>query len=254
LLQASGGSGGGGGGAIPSAQQYRKLIVLVGESEDEAADAALSAQVVAELRRVMEQAGAVDEAVDEFFAEFGEVVFSIDRVQRNQSILPYVSLLPRLGEPYKTKVRDRLIQKVLKHLTAKRPIDCNRMDFFAYAEAFAALVKVEFVNISGAITTITTLLQKPDTRCAAVTMLGKTVELCLHLLNEKCDAAKLADLRAVLGTVTEEVFRYDVNYIEENMSWSSPAPLSALNATAEPTTTTATAATTTTAAAAPSKR
>jgi len=155
-------------------------------------------------------------------------------VQRNQSILPYVSLLPRLPEPYKTKVRDRLIQKVLKHLTQKRPIDCNRMDFFAYAEAFAALVKVEFVNISGAITTITTLLQKPESRCAAVTMLGKTVELCLHLLNEKCDVTKLAELRSVLATVTEEAFRYDVNYIDENMGWTTPLPLSALNAASDP--------------------
>lgn len=118
--------------------------------------------------------------------------------------------------------------KVLKHLTVKRPVEASRMEFFAHAEAFAALVNLEFVSINGAsktsnflyfkcwdkkiqtpldsticatllvytscprfdikfhlsfvgaITTIITLLRKPETRCAAVTMLGKTVELCLQ--------------------------------------------------------------------------
>ncbi len=33
---------------------------------------------------------------------------------------------------------------------------------------------------AGAITTLITLLMKPDNRIAAVTMLGKTVELCMQ--------------------------------------------------------------------------
>ena len=40
--------------------------------------------------------------------------------------------------------------KVLKHLTVKRPVEASRMDFFAHAEAFAALVNLEFVSINGA--------------------------------------------------------------------------------------------------------
>lgn len=39
--------------------------------------------------------------------------------------------------------------QVLKHLTLKRPVEASRMDFFAHAEAFAALVSLEFVSISG---------------------------------------------------------------------------------------------------------
>lgn len=39
--------------------------------------------------------------------------------------------------------------KVLKHLTVKRPVEASRMDFFAHAEAFAALVNLEFVSING---------------------------------------------------------------------------------------------------------
>ena len=44
--------------------------------------------------------------------------------------------------------------------------------------AFAALVLIEFVPVGGATQTITALLKKPDNRCAAITMLGKTIELC----------------------------------------------------------------------------
>jgi hypothetical protein len=42
-----------------------------------------------------------------------------------------------------------LLPQVLKHLTVKRPVDASRMDFFAQAEAFAALVNMEFVSITG---------------------------------------------------------------------------------------------------------
>lgn len=123
-------------------------------------------------------------------------------------------LLSRLGDQYRTKMRDKLVPAILKFLTIKRPIDCDRVrwgegaaarapclmwrsaqrEFFAYAEAFASLVKLEFVSITGAghwprastccacadhlfvavaaaVTTITTLLQQNDTRCAAITML-----------------------------------------------------------------------------------
>ena len=34
------------------------------------------------------------------------------------------------------------------------------------------------------------LLNKPENRCAAITMLGKTVELCYQQLREHCAPAK----------------------------------------------------------------
>ena len=111
-------------------------------------------------------------------------------------------LLSRLAEPYRVALRDTLVPAILQFLTVKRPLDCDRRDFFAYAEAFASLVKLDFVSVSGAVTTITTLLQSPDTRCAAITMLGKTVELCLAQLAEKCEPAQLQALRAALANVT----------------------------------------------------
>ena len=41
---------------------------------------------------------------------------------------------------------------MLKHLTIKRSMDVDRYDFFAHAEAFAAMVQLEFVSIPGTTT------------------------------------------------------------------------------------------------------
>lgn len=140
------------------------------------------------------------------------------------SSLLYVFLLSRLAEPYRSKLRDSLVPAILKFLTVKRPLDCDRREFFAHAEAFAALVKLEFVSVTGAVTTVTTLLREADTRCAAITMLGKTVELCLTLLAEKCDPVQLAALRQALRSVSDDTFRYDISYIQENMGWTDVLP------------------------------
>lgn len=160
---------------------------------------------------------------DDFLEAFMMVVFNPDLVLRQQSVVPFMHLLTRLPEPAKTRVRDGIIPKVLKHLTVKRPIDANRKDFFSYAESFAALINMELIPLTGAVTTIMTLLRKPENRCAAVTMLGKTVELCLQQLTEKCEAAILADLSLLLQSIKEETFLYDINYIEESMGWNCHA-------------------------------
>ncbi|XP_024401026.1 uncharacterized protein [Physcomitrium patens] len=162
------------------------------------------------------------QTLEEFQGAFVAVVFNHDLVLRQKSVVPFMYLLPRLPDHAKSRMRDFLIPKVLKHLTVKRPVEASRMEFFAHAEAFAALVNLEFVSINGAITTIITLLRKPETRCAAVTMLGKTVELCLQQLTEKCNSKTLQELNTALQSVTEDAFQYDINYIEESMSWSRP--------------------------------
>lgn len=58
-------------------------------------------------------------------------------------------LFNRINEPFKNSIKEKIIPFILKTLTIKRPLDCNRIDFFLYAEAFAALVKFEFVSITG---------------------------------------------------------------------------------------------------------
>lgn len=75
------------------------------------------------------------------------------------------------------------------------------MEFFVHAEVFAALIKIEYIPINTAVTTIIQLLAQPETRSAAITMLGKTVEWCLPQLKEKCDKKVLSELHRSLSQV-----------------------------------------------------
>ncbi len=50
----------------------------------------------------------------------------------------------------------------------------------AQAEAFATLVREDSLSIQGAVKTICALLKSPDKRVAAITMMGKTAELCYN--------------------------------------------------------------------------
>jgi hypothetical protein len=189
-------------------------------------------QVAADITALLDANGGSDDVVQQLFEAFITHVFGSGQtpVGAAPGALLYVFLLSRLADQYRTKMRDKLVPAILKFLTIKRSIDCDRREFFAYAEAFASLVKLEFVSITGAVTTITTLLQQNDTRCAAVTMLGKTVELCLSLLAEKCDPTQLATMRAALRGVTDDAFRYDISYIQENMGWTDAAAAAATTA------------------------
>ena len=218
----------GGGTAAEQRLRFREqcagLLVVIGQAGADEGEPGARAAVQDAQNKVctlLETAKyRADLVLDDFYAVFADAAFSEVRVQQGLSIVPYMALLLRLPEAARVEMRSRVLQTVVEHLNQKRPVDANRMDFFAYAEAFAALVKLEFVNIDAAVGTITTLLQPLETRCAGITMLGKTVELCLPLITGKCDPAKLADLRRALAYVTEDVFQYDVNYITDNMSWS----------------------------------
>lgn len=60
--------------------------------------------------------------------------------------------------------------------TAFRDQRCGTLQ----AEAFATLVQMESLTIQGAVKTITALLKYPEKRVAAITMMGKTAELCYN--------------------------------------------------------------------------
>jgi hypothetical protein len=99
----------------------------------------------------------------EFLEAFMSVVFNPDKADR--SVIPFFYISERylllykrsnqrsVPDQIKTYMRENLVTKVLTFLLMKRPIDCNRRDFFAYAEAFSALVKLEFVSVTGAYNT-----------------------------------------------------------------------------------------------------
>eukprot|EP00850_Spirogloea_muscicola_P000421 SM000002S05501 [mRNA] locus=s2:100972:102072:- [translate_table: standard] len=128
--------------------------------------------------------------------------------------------LPRAAELFHTLrcAAATTARQVLTHLTLKR--STSRMEVFAHAEAFAAVIDIGVINIAGAVTTILALLRKPENRCAAITMLGKTVELCLQQLTNQCNPELLAELATMLRAITEDVFQCNVTYIEESMGWT----------------------------------
>lgn len=202
---------------VPDAQtNLQRFTAMIRSVEDD--DGKDLEEVAVRIQRSFEDHGD-EQLLWDFFEAFSAVVLEGDLVRKEKPVAPFVYLLSRIPEPFKTRARDALIQKILKFLTIKRPADCVRAEFFAHAEAFAALVKLEFVSIKGAITTINTLLKKDDNRCAALTMLGKTVELCLDILTEKCEKGVLRELQMTLESITDPAFEYDIAYIRENMSW-----------------------------------
>ena len=75
---------------------------------------------------------------------------------------------------------------IVSHAQRQKPLrpyaamlqEFQAMTGMLQAEAFAALVQLQLIAVGGAVKTIVALLRKPDNRLAAITMLGKTSELC----------------------------------------------------------------------------
>eukprot|EP00877_Chromochloris_zofingiensis_P012503 jgi/Chrzof1/7506/Cz02g26090.t1 len=164
-----------------------------------------------------------DQLSEQFLEAFNIVAFQHAHVLQNVSVAPHMYILPKLPEPFKTKIRDKLIQKVLAHLTRKRSVEIGREVFLLQAEAFAVLVEIDFVGIDGALQTIDKLLKKPDNRSAAITMLGKTVEKCSDKLGA-CNITHLSSLAATVGQITEPQFLYDIDYIKKHLAVFVPLP------------------------------
>uniref|UniRef100_A0A7S0S0L2 Guanine nucleotide-binding protein subunit beta-like protein n=1 Tax=Pyramimonas obovata TaxID=1411642 RepID=A0A7S0S0L2_9CHLO len=160
-----------------------------------------------------------DQCLAELCTAFVAVVFDPEMVMRHQSISPFMALLPAIPDFYSQKLRERLVHDAMKQLTVRRQLDAKRTDFFLHAEAFANLVQLKYVATNAMVRTVRTLLAKPDgaNKCAAVTMLGKTVELCYAQLVEEADH-NLEALRTDLMAL-EDCFAYDVEYICDSMGW-----------------------------------
>ncbi|KAG2427778.1 hypothetical protein HXX76_012103 [Chlamydomonas incerta] len=182
------------------------------------------ADAVATLSGAGEQ---TDKAIEDLVEALDAQVFQSPEVIGNPAgVLPYMALYPRLPADLQPRLRDKLVPRVLKALTRKRPINADRTQFFLYADAFATLVKFEAVAMPGAVQTLQRLLDKPDNRCAGITMLGKTVEYCGEQLLKAPEATLGALWRAMEGC-TEEAFRYDLQYIFSTLRAQLP-PNSAL--------------------------
>ncbi|PNW74565.1 hypothetical protein CHLRE_12g495650v5 [Chlamydomonas reinhardtii] len=191
------------------------------------------ADAVATLSGAGEQ---TDTAIEDLVEALDAQVFqSPDVIGNPAGVMPYMALYQRLPEDLQPRLRDKLVPRVLKALTRKRPINADRTQFFLYADAFATLVKFEAVAMPGAVQTLQRLLGKQDTRCAGITMLGKTVEYCGEQLLRAPEATLGGLWRATEGC-TEEAFRYDLQYIFTTLQALLPpnSPLPGLGAAPPP--------------------
>ena len=143
---------------------------------------------------------------------------------RTASVGPVVALGGLLPEPVRKLYFNDLAKAVITGLNTPRALGTSRTAVFAFAEVFGRLIDVGHLPISGAVVTICRLLATPEKRMAAVTMLGKTVEVCFMQLSERCDAASLAELHTALRSLTEPEFQYDVEYVCDCMGWTHNPP------------------------------
>eukprot|EP00697_Spironema_sp_BW2_P009545 gnl/Spiro4/24496_TR12136_c0_g1_i1.p2 gnl/Spiro4/24496_TR12136_c0_g1~~gnl/Spiro4/24496_TR12136_c0_g1_i1.p2 ORF type:complete len:268 (+),score=52.34 gnl/Spiro4/24496_TR12136_c0_g1_i1:57-806(+) len=163
----------------------------------------------------------LDAMIKNFLYELYAVIFDTKVTEERKSAIPYIEFLPRLADGFRQKILPALVRDLLAFLTHRRAVDAPRVEFFGHAEVFAVLVQWKLVLVTAAVNAITQLIQKEYSRCAGVTMLGKTVELCQPLLIEECNPASLELLREALSKVTEPSLHYDRSYIENNMHWAS---------------------------------
>eukprot|EP00180_Rhodochaete_pulchella_P002062 Plantae.Rhodophyta-Rhodochaete_pulchella.ctg31063.p1 GENE.Plantae.Rhodophyta-Rhodochaete_pulchella.ctg31063~~Plantae.Rhodophyta-Rhodochaete_pulchella.ctg31063.p1 ORF type:complete len:411 (-),score=33.52 Plantae.Rhodophyta-Rhodochaete_pulchella.ctg31063:74-1306(-) len=146
------------------------------------------------------------------------------RRQTNPSLPPgaflVLSTLPELRPTFLARFKEAFLKMCLQEFRVERPASANRMDVYPHAEAFAAFVLLEFVPVAAALKTILALMQVPGNRCAAFTVLGKTVEMCLTLLNRGAAPGQLEQLEMIISNISDEQFKYDVEYVQDAFGWS----------------------------------
>ncbi|KAA8496080.1 hypothetical protein FVE85_2235 [Porphyridium purpureum] len=142
-----------------------------------------------------------------------------ERLEKDRSILPIIQLVLTLDDEACEQLKEKCLRSALAEFSVAREPHCNRADFFAHAEVFAALIHTRLIHVDLAMQTICALIAIPGNRCAALTALGKSVELCGELLSDECKAESLLGLRDALADAKEEEFIYDVQYVTENLQW-----------------------------------
>jgi hypothetical protein len=175
------------------------------------------AGAVNELARRVATAALAADCIDVFCG----ILFSVERVERMEPAVPYIALISRLVEPQRSRLRDEVVQRAVAFLSQNRRLDHSRETLLPYAEAVAALVKVELLGIKNVVSTLIQLIRYDSTRCAGITCLGKLVEVAHDLVVERCDGQLLEQLRVTLGSAQQDdTFVYDVEYIMEPFGWN----------------------------------
>ena len=133
------------------------------------------------------------------------------------SVAPFANVAVHLPASLRKEYTRQLCERVMADLSQKRAKGTPRVHVFALAEVFARLVELGELPIAGAVHSIVRLLRNPEKRMAAVTMLGKTVEVCFSSLTERCDRSAMDSLRDELANMTDPEYAYDVSYVYESL-------------------------------------
>lgn len=141
---------------------------------------------------------------------------SLAAIAKRISTPAHLSIVSMLEEKYRGRIRDDVLQRVLKELTTSgdetMPL-CARM--------MAEMVRLELVLIRGVATTLDALLKDRASRRAAVAVIGQLAQLyqdegnpaVLHIIH---------DTRATLESINDPSFEYDCNCVSRLAGWSPP--------------------------------
>jgi hypothetical protein len=126
----------------------------------------------------------------------------------------HLSIIPHLEEPAKAKVRDEVLNLVLKSLTTANDNHVNA------AGMLSELVNLQLVVLSGVASTLEALLQDATTRKAACAVLGKLAQQSQNPSNQT--RAALNHLSPLIARIDDPELEYDVVYINRAMGWKTP--------------------------------
>lgn len=175
-------------------------------------------EAVAELSRRLALPALQQDCVEVFCG----ILFSSERVEKLEPVLPYVAALLRLPETIRGKLKDDIAHRALAFLSTPRRLDSSRDLILPYAETLAAFVRLELVSPKSYLQMLIQMIRLETTRCAGITCLGKLVELGHEKVLERCDPLQLEALRATLSTAQhDDTFLYDVEYIMEPFGWNT---------------------------------
>ncbi|KAL6754804.1 WD40-repeat-containing domain protein [Haematococcus lacustris] len=197
-------------------QKMRALVASVSASDPTSADMVV-AQLLALLGTYPDQPTGMADLIEAFSSVVFDPALLVGPVQA--PIAHYFALLNRrFPAAMDPDLRKRMVQRVLNHMTKKRPVTVDRKELILQAEAFAILVKLECIKLDGALQTLEKLVVKPDNRAAAITMLGKTLDINKDILHNAPHALYARLWSTIQQHVTDAAFQYDLEYISGVMS------------------------------------
>jgi len=134
----------------------------------------------------------------------------------------FLDIIPALPGYLRTIVSNCMSKDALDFLfgTTSWPWEGSREPFMRHAEVLVDLVQLQLYEFNGAVAVISCHIEKPEYRCAAVTMIRMMVEKSNHLIQAASPAVQ-AKLRRIVVEL-EPAFQRDKDYI---LSFIDPEPL-----------------------------